>query len=570
MHQVYCDSYLIFDTRQTENLQLLNPKISLELNKTGSFTFTIYPSHPYYSKLRKLKSIITVYQDDYLLFRGRILNDEQGFYNEKRVTCEGELAFLVDSIQRPYDFMSGDLHTTISELFTFFINNHNSQVEADHQFKVGSITVTDPNNYIVRSDSTYLNTWESIQKKLIEGYGGYLRVRHEPDGNYIDYLADFDDIGNQKIEFGKNLLNIDRITKGEDIATAIIPLGAKLDENTDARLTIESVNNGLDYVFNQDAVDLYGWIFKTVTWDDVTIADNLLRKANEALATSVNLGVSIELNAVDLAAINKDIATFRIGTYVKVVTNPHGINSNFLVTKLSIDLANLKSNKLTLGKNFSTFTEQTNSIQSGLTQNITSISKNMESEYLTKKGAKKEYLSKSGGEINGDVGLKILTCDELQTDLIKADTVKLKPKTGNGQVSIKNVKAPTVKSDAANKEYVDSLSEKAKIVFETNNAIGTLGSATISTLSVPNQKSIYEFVSQNRSVDASLKFNIDSKVIQLICEIDEGSEIVTFSGICLNDNAMIYVYRMQISSDELEGNSIELGGYAISAQWMGV
>lgn len=570
MYQVYCDSYLIFDTRQTENLQLLNPKVSLELNKTGSFTFTIYPSHPCYSKLRKLKSIITVYQGDYLLFRGRILNDEQGFYNEKRVTCEGELAFLVDSIQRPYDFMSGDLHTTISELFTFFINNHNSQVEAAHQFKVGSITVTDPNNYIVRSDSTYLNTWESIQKKLIEGYGGYLRVRHESDGNYIDYLADFDDIGNQKIEFGKNLLSFDRITKGEDIATAIIPLGAKLNDDTDARLTIESVNNGLDYVFNQDAVDLYGWIFKTATWDDVTIADNLLRKANEALATSVNLGVSIELNAVDLAAINKDIATFRIGTYVKVVTNPHGINSNFLVTKLSIDLANLKSNKLTLGKNYSTFTEQTNSIQNGLTQNITSISKNIESEYLTKKGAEKEYLSKSGGEINGDVGLKILTCDELQTDVIKADTVKLKPKTGNGQVSIKNVKAPTVKSDAANKEYVDSLSEKAKIVFETNNAIGTLGSATISTLSVPNQKSIYEFVSQNRSVDASLKFNIASKVIQLICEIDEGSEIVTFSGICLNDNAMIYVYRMQISSDESEGNSIELGGYAISAQRMGV
>lgn len=382
MYRVYCDSYLIFDTRKSENLKILNPKVSLELNKTGSFTFTIYPSHPHYDKLRKLKSIITVYQDDYLLFRGRILNDEQGFYNEKQVTCEGELAFLVDSIQRPYDFMTGDLHTTVSELFTFFINNHNSQVEPEHQFKVGNITVTDPNDYIVRSDSTYLNTWDSIQKKLIEGYGGYLWIRHEPDGNYIDYLADFDTISNQKIEFGKNLLDINRITKGEDIATAIIPLGAKISEETDARLTIESVNDGVDYVFNQDAVDLYGWIFKTVTWDDVTIADNLLRKGNEALASAINLSVSIELNAVDLAAIDTDISAFHMGTYVKVLTNPHGLNSNFLVTKLSIDLANLKSNKLTLGKSYSTFTEQTSSTTKNYSQAIQKIDR-LDAQYST-------------------------------------------------------------------------------------------------------------------------------------------------------------------------------------------
>lgn len=382
MYRVYCDSYLIFDTRKSENLKILNPKVSLELNKTGSFTFTIYPSHPHYDKLKKLKSIITVYQNDYLLFRGRILNDEQGFYNEKQVTCEGELAFLVDSIQRPYDFMTGDLHTTVSELFTFFINNHNSQVEPEHQFKVGSITVTDPNDYIVRSDSTYLNTWNSIQKKLIEGYGGYLWVRHEPDGNYIDYLADFDRISNQKIEFGKNLLDINRITKGEDIATAIIPLGAKISEETDERLTIKSVNEGVDYVFNQDAVDLYGWIFKTVTWDDVTIADNLLRKGNEALASAINLSVSIELNAVDLAAINTDISAFHMGTYVKVLTNPHGLNSNFLVTKLSIDLANLKSNKLTLGKSYSTFTEQTSSTTKNYSQAIQKVNQ-LDAQYST-------------------------------------------------------------------------------------------------------------------------------------------------------------------------------------------
>lgn len=362
MYKVYCDNFLIFDTK-VESLKIFSAKLELELNKTGSFDFSIFPSHPYFDKLKRLKSIITVYQDDYLLFRGRILNDEQGFYNEKQVSCEGELAFLLDSIQRPYDFLSGENHTTISELFTYYINNHNSQVDEEHKFKVGNITVVDPNNYIVRSDSQYLTTWESINEKLINSYGGYLWVRHESDGNYIDYLADFDTISSQTVEFGKNLLSLNKITKGEDIATAIIPLGTKLKDedgnDTEFRLTISEINEGVDYVFNQEAVNEYGWIFKTVIWDDVTLPENLKQKAEEYLADSMNLVVTIELDAVDLSMMNTEISAFKMGNYIKVITSPHSLNSSFLVKKLSIDLLNPKSNKLTLGTTYSTFTEQT-------------------------------------------------------------------------------------------------------------------------------------------------------------------------------------------------------------------
>lgn len=370
MYKVYCDEYLIHDTRISD-LNIVNPSLNLELNKTGSFTFTIYPSHPYFNQLNKLKTIIKVYQDDYLLFRGRILNDKQGWYNEKQITCEGELAFLLDSIQRPYDFQSGELHTTVAELFTFFIDNHNSQVEEEHRFKVGDITVTDPNNYIVRSDTTYMNTWDSINKKLIDSYGGYLWVRHEPDGNYIDYLSDFNTISSQTIEFGKNLIDLSKTTKGEDIATGIIPLGAKTgdDENAE-RLTIKSVNDDLDYIVNQEAVDAYGYIFKTVTWDDVTIASNLLRKAQEYLANIINLVISIELTAMDLSTVETDISAFHLGTYINVVTKPHDLNALFLVTKLSINLTTPKNNKLTLGTSYSSFTEKS----SGTSKDVQIIS----------------------------------------------------------------------------------------------------------------------------------------------------------------------------------------------------
>lgn len=59
MYQVYCDGQLLHDPRLQE-YQLLSPSLSLELNKTGSFTFTQYPNHPMAGLVQKLKSIIEV------------------------------------------------------------------------------------------------------------------------------------------------------------------------------------------------------------------------------------------------------------------------------------------------------------------------------------------------------------------------------------------------------------------------------------------------------------------------------------------------------------------------------
>ena len=395
MYQVYCDNNLIYDPRVDE-LKIINPKIDLELNKTGSFDFEIYPSNPNYSKLQKLKSIITVYHDSELIFRGRILNDEAGFYNQKRVSCEGELAFLLDSIQRPYEHQG-----TPAELFIKFIQNHNAQVEEAKRFKIGNITVTDPNDYINRSGSIYSNTWDSINEKLIGTLGGYLNVRHESDGVYIDYLADFNVISSQTIEFGKNLLDLNKITKGEDIATAIIPLGAK-DEETSQYVKIDSVNDGVDYVYSPEAVAKYGWIFKTVEWEDVTVPANLLRKANEYLANSINLLVSIELDAFDLAGINRDINSFRIGTYIKVKTNPHSLNANFLVRKLSIWLDSPTSNRLTLGTTYATFSEQVSSGSKQQSNAISSVSSNVDTANSTIKSVAEEanlQIAQSANEI---------------------------------------------------------------------------------------------------------------------------------------------------------------------------
>lgn len=347
MYKVYCDNALLYHSK-LESLKIFNPKIDLEANKTGSFAFTLYPDHPRYGLIQKLKSIITVYQDDYLLFRGRVLDEEKGFRNERHVTCEGELAFLLDSIQRPYDYTG-----SIEGYLQMLIDSHNAQADAEKRFSLGVVTVTDANDTISRSNIDHVSVWDELTTKLVNSLGGYIQVRHEGETAYIDYLSDFTLLSPQKITFGKNLIDLKRIRKGADIATALIPLGAKIEDaegnKTDVRLTVESVNGGSDLITDGEAIAQYGLIVKSAIWDDVTEAANLLAKGQAYLRDLVNPTESIELTAADLATVDKDITSFHVGTKVRAVSKPHGLDQLFTVTKLSISLLDPGANKLTLG-----------------------------------------------------------------------------------------------------------------------------------------------------------------------------------------------------------------------------
>lgn len=357
MYQVYCDGQLIHDPR-LQGYQLVSPSLSLELNKTGTFTFTMYPDHPGYGVISKLKSIIEVKKDGAVLFRGRPLSSKEGFYGQLDYTCEGELAFLLDSRVRPFEMEGG-----VAKLFAYLINQHNKQVDAYKQFKVGNVTVTDPNDYINRSNITYETTWDILNSRLLDTLGGYLWVRHEADGVYLDYIEDFPYMSTQRITFGENLLDYARTWDGSEIATALIPLGARLEDEegnqTDERLTIAEVNDGKDYVYDEEAVAQYGWIFTIQTWDDVNQAGNLKQKALDVLLEKIKTADTIEMTAADLSQMDKSFDDFRVGQYVFVDSPPHGMDGEkFLVTKKTLRLDDPSQNKLTFGRVKTSFTQE--------------------------------------------------------------------------------------------------------------------------------------------------------------------------------------------------------------------
>lgn len=354
MFQIYADDTLIYDST-IEDYIITSGKITKEVNKSGSFKFSMYPDNPFYDSIQKLKTVITVYKFDKIIFRGRVINEESGFYNDKTFTCEGELSFLLDSIQRPFSFSGSP-----ADLFTQFINNHNAQVDEYKKFIIGDITVTDNNDYISRSNSDYKDTLTNLSDKLLKTNGGYIHISRNTDNQpVINWYEDYPFMSDQKIEFGENLLDFTRTHSGEDIATALIPLGAKQDNQDKTRLTIAEVNGGADYVYNQKAVEVYGWIFKTHTWDDVTIASNLLNKANAYLNEIINQNITIELSAVDLSAMDKNINSFQLGDYIQIVSKPHNMDDRLLLKKQTIDLLNPANDTITLGYTYSSFTDTT-------------------------------------------------------------------------------------------------------------------------------------------------------------------------------------------------------------------
>lgn len=329
--------------------KIVSPVLKLEVNKTGSFSFKIFPDHPYYGQIQKMRSIITVYQDARTLFKGRVFSDAMDFRKAKKVEVEGLLGYFNDSVVRPYGF-SG----SVEEYFTMLVNQHNDQVESFQRFKVGVVTVTDPNDLIVRASSGTPKTWDEINNKLIKLLGGYISIRYEEDGNYIDYLADYTDVSTQPIAFAVNLMDLNLETKADSLTTCLIPYGAK-NEETGEKIDITSVNEGIDYIYDADAVARYGRIFEVVTWEDVTVPANLLRKARLYLADKIRILSKLTIKAVDLHLTDATIEAFKLGDYVRVYSEPHGIDERILLTAYDMDISNPSSCTITLGVEKSSF-----------------------------------------------------------------------------------------------------------------------------------------------------------------------------------------------------------------------
>ena len=346
MYTAYCDGKVFYSPILFhQGLAITNPKIIYEINKAGSFTFTLPPNNPMYNSFKKLKSIITVNDGDTEIWRGRVLDTTRTFFNQKEVVCEGELAFLNDTLIPPYDFSKDGI--TIRDLFVLYFQHYRDNLVVERDIQLGLITAVNSSTVIYPKNDSYRSLLDDVMVNVVQPLGGHLQIRREKGISYLDYLNTKLNLSDQRIEFGRNLIDLEEYIDASEIYTYLIPFGKK-DENGNP-LTIESVNDGKNYIHSEIGFNLYGKIEKSITWDNITDPSLLKSTAQEELDEAIKESLSITINAVDLKYLGINVTPISVGQYMTVVSQPHSIHDNFLCSKIQLDLAQPGNSTYTLG-----------------------------------------------------------------------------------------------------------------------------------------------------------------------------------------------------------------------------
>ncbi len=369
------------------------------INSIDSFSFSMYTSNKGFNLIHDRKTTLSVYNTHKKRyeFHGRVLYADDTMEADgmitKEVTCESFLGYLYDSIQ---DYEK-EKNWTVTEIFTHIINVHNSKVEESKHFAVGEITVTDPN------DNLYLGiqretTWKTLQDKLINKLGGEIRFRVVDDVIFLDYLVEIGEKRATKIALSHNMKKITREKDSTAYITRLEPYGCKLTEEqttiddegnettqivqTEERLDISSVNNGLKYIVDKQAEEAFGIIVGTVSFDDITEPSNLLARGKAYLAENNKMLVKYSITALDLSLIGIDIDDFEVHNYHPIENHLLGINDTVRIIKKNIDVCNEYSSTIEVGDNFKSLSdlqiEQANKMTE-MSQTVGTI----ESNYVT-------------------------------------------------------------------------------------------------------------------------------------------------------------------------------------------
>ena len=568
-----------------EDYCLLSYKLSIAMGVAGSLTMDIPYTNPAKDDIACLTDEIIFYRNNVELFRGRAITAQGDFNRTGTLECEGILAYLYDTWYPPYDFKGRP-----SDLIADVLDKHNAKVEERKRLYVGTITVTDPNDYISRSNQDYSRCLDVLQDKLVgESLGGYLRVRYQEGKRYLDYLDNYGGESAQPIEFGYNLLDLATDINYGNVVTALLPLGAEVEETTtDAdgneitttkMVTVESVNGGNPYISDSEAVAKYGWIADCVTWDDVTLPENLLTKAQAYLATVTSGIRTVTVKAVDMALVEPNVTSIFLGDAVHILSPPHGVDLTAELTEMEINL-NPEADTLTFGIT-ERLTDTINRIQSSA---ITLVSKEREARQTAVERLQKAIGEGSGffetEEVQGDGSVILYRHDRptmAESSLVfRFDNDSIAFSTDGGKTYPYGVTidgAAVMDIIEANGISADWVKFGSQTVTEKINDLEDADAKNVETLRSElevNANSIRQEVSgayatkdDLNSTKASLELSIDKKVgtDELISKINASADEINITG----DRLVIDSTNFQLAADgTLTTTNGTIGGWTIT------
>lgn len=351
----------------SSTVRVIDGKIKTAINSIGTFEFSMYPDNPGYDKLYGLRTNITVETDEGYLFKGRVLTANDGMDSDgmivKKVLCEDRLGWLCDTVQ-PYRewTISTGMYIALSNI----LQRHNNKT-TDKKIRLGACTINVANNY------HYLSNWETtletIAEKLIANYGGEIQLREHNDLLYLDYLERIGTGTDTTIELSVNLKTITRDIDETSVITRLYPLGAKLEDSED-RVQIDY--NGHNYIEDTTLTAKYGMQESVKIWEDVTVASNLLEKAQEYMRTANKRKVQYKISALDLAQVGfEDFQSFKLGNTYRVVNPLMDIDETLRIIAITYSIDKPYESELTFGDKFETMSSFAANKSKALEQSIT-------------------------------------------------------------------------------------------------------------------------------------------------------------------------------------------------------
>lgn len=405
MYEIYAypygnpDAKLLLYRPNDPQALVLSPKLTREVSKGGSLVFTMTRDHAQYNMLQKLSTVVQVRRDGKEIWRGRVLKHEADFYKRRVVYCEGALSYFNDSSITPFNYKG-----TLRQFLQHLIDAHNDQVKSKMKcFQLGTVTAAlgnlvvqfgDADQYGVGED--YGKVWDILDKLVLKVFGGYFYCGFDAATgynvlNYCDQAVEAKRQTAQKIEYGRNLLNLSETTDATDLYTRIYPIGNKHTVDTskwyyklmwwrdpskdkheerwgimeaDAATVAQylpasgySYNLEEGWIQNDTAVQKFGIITRIVELDTDS-ANDTFAAGVQALQQNYAMKTSYVIRAVDLVDAGYDTDRLDFSMYSHIISKPHSVDAVMLCTKLVEPLEKPAQKEFTFGMTRRTLTDR--------------------------------------------------------------------------------------------------------------------------------------------------------------------------------------------------------------------
>lgn len=352
MYTLHYNGELLYDPRQAGR-HVLACTCDMEISTAGELSFTMAPEHPLYDVLRPMSAAheVTLEDDGEELFRGRITDVGEDIDTLRTVKCSGQLAYLNDSLVRPYgtyaDTSESPQWETIApsernEYVRWLIDRHNAVSDGTKRFDVVFLELGA--DKVTRSSTTWPTTAGELMEKVLDPFGLVLSAGWHDGTRTLSFVRTPHRLP-QVVEIGSNVLEFDIEDDYASTVSCIVPDAQAVDGGTDAPSIADWPDGPVsddcfkqgDRVYNMHAMQVQGLIEARRSYQAYSV-DDLMAQVVADLQGSHVAVKSLGVKVIDLHNVDGSVPAIRLGDMLRVRSRQHGIDQWMLASSCKLDV----------------------------------------------------------------------------------------------------------------------------------------------------------------------------------------------------------------------------------------